>query len=768
MSERLEFDEDGIPRPVYCNPTTQNPPGKANDARCGWGNGSPTLGTFTLVSTNNQSMFDMWYRDAPTYNMRSGGVLSVDAVAGSPGVYQYASAPPSPSGAGWHPLDALPPCNLSTATPWTMDCSNGGKHFPLQYMLGGSMGENTVNHTFAFTTELHTFFTYTGVNQMFEFAGDDDAWVYVNNILAVDMGGLHTAAYSVIDLGNAVVAEYLGLEIGGIYALDIYNAERHTTQSNFKITTSLTYECSIIDSGASAYAWTPATLAQDWRLSGSASIVASSTIKLSSSLAANAVSFAALRQPLDVAYGFIASFSFTAGAQGSGFVFALVPPSVSSASGVAGALGFNEMNASWAVAFDFCADRASNPANPPCASRETRMHYLDVPLSANNVSAATQRARAALYLPNTLNDGFEHTVLVRYFGERPPWVEVYIDDSLFLVQRDIDMQAVLGGSRAALAFTASTGALAQEASDIAITDVQVTTVAVADENSRLVVPDAQLTAAADGITPVTFTLKTYDLCGNAVGSGGHADRAFAYLAEASTTINATVTDNGDGTYALAFTYNLVAAFDLYVYFGTSCFVNGNASLGLQLPLSSATCYSTTLVDAAAFVAITSSPTTVSPTSKAPSTSARPSKSPIVMPRYALAVTVSRRRALGLNATQIAQIETYLDGVLSSFTGASVQVDSMSALSASSYLVLYHFVSSSAAATPINATAAAALSTQIASDPANTFGITALAVTTTGSPTVAPTPKPPQSGSAERVAEWTIQGLLVWAAWRVGT
>ena len=156
---------------------------------------------------------------------------------------------------------------------------------------------------------------------------------------------------------------------------------------------------------------------------------------------------------------------------------------------------------------------------------------------------------------------------------------------------------------------------------------------------------------------------------------------------------------------------------------------------------------------------TTTPTALPTTTKAPTPGTK----------FALAITLATtRRLLSLNATQIAAIEAYLANVLTSFTGTPVSVDSLSQIGTSAqYLVIYHFTGASAAsATPINATAAATLSAQIASDPANTFGIASLAVATTGSPSAAPTPKPSHSASTGLVVGWAIHGVLVLAAWRV--
>jgi fibro-slime domain-containing protein len=138
---------------------------------------------------------------------------------------------------------------------WYNDVSGTNEAFPISIALnqtrpglfvydssnffpvdGKGFGNQGREHNFHFTTEIHTRFKYNG-GEVFTFRGDDDLWAFVNGKLAIDLGGLHSPKEQTINFDQR--AAELGLSKGETYAMDIFHAERHTVQSNFRIETSI-------------------------------------------------------------------------------------------------------------------------------------------------------------------------------------------------------------------------------------------------------------------------------------------------------------------------------------------------------------------------------------------------------------------------------------------------------------------------------------------------------------------------------------------------
>ncbi len=131
--------------PVYTGVCEKGGPNEANAQKCPYG-----------AQSTSKANFDMWYRNTDTVNLAFPGVVKLDRV-GQTDAYVFNGG--------------------STFTPLT------GKGWDKQGKEGLVNGKN-----FGFTTELRYFFAYQG-DEVLEFSGDDDVWVFINGKLAVAADG---------------------------------------------------------------------------------------------------------------------------------------------------------------------------------------------------------------------------------------------------------------------------------------------------------------------------------------------------------------------------------------------------------------------------------------------------------------------------------------------------------------------------------------------------------------------------------------------------
>ncbi|MFT3692734.1 MAG: DUF4215 domain-containing protein [Kofleriaceae bacterium] len=165
-------------------------------------NHKPVYNPTTMNTTSGQANFDQWYKDSAMSKTFVDTLAIPHSGATNSHTYVY-------SNSAFFPLDTRGWVTANPAEPKY----NG--------------------HNFNFTSELRYWFQYSGTEDL-KFFGDDDVWVFINNKLALDIGGVHGSTNGEVNLAN--VASNLGLTVGKTYEVVVFQAERHTTASTYQLT----------------------------------------------------------------------------------------------------------------------------------------------------------------------------------------------------------------------------------------------------------------------------------------------------------------------------------------------------------------------------------------------------------------------------------------------------------------------------------------------------------------------------------------------------
>jgi fibro-slime domain-containing protein len=153
------------------------------------------------ITTSNAENFGQWYKNVPDVNTTLNKSLAMVEI--EPELWEY-------SDSSFFPID------------------------------GEGFGNQGNSHNYHFTLETHLKFFYVPGGS-FSFRGDDDLWIFINGKLAIDLGGVHGVEKKVVYLDD--IADELGIDPYNSYSFDLFFAERHLTQSNFKFQTTFELQC---------------------------------------------------------------------------------------------------------------------------------------------------------------------------------------------------------------------------------------------------------------------------------------------------------------------------------------------------------------------------------------------------------------------------------------------------------------------------------------------------------------------------------------------
>ncbi|KAK5583157.1 hypothetical protein RB653_004747 [Dictyostelium firmibasis] len=197
--------------------------------------GNPIPADYTLTDSNgrfyikNATTFKSWFNEVPGVSIRVPYELVLTQSTSSPNFYSF-------SDDTFFPINTLGWYNKSIKS-----------NYPFK-TYKDSQG-NAQNFHFC----LHASFVMsTNCKEVFNFKGDDDVWVFINDVLVLDIGGVHGAKSGSVNMTNLINKIHSDPNTKGnckvgTYPFDFFYCERHTSASTCFFETNMGFTCSYFD-----------------------------------------------------------------------------------------------------------------------------------------------------------------------------------------------------------------------------------------------------------------------------------------------------------------------------------------------------------------------------------------------------------------------------------------------------------------------------------------------------------------------------------------
>eukprot|EP01132_Coremiostelium_polycephalum_P006124 gene6124-7630_t len=169
-----------------------------------WGGNATRICETDGKEYSNEELFNQWFTDVPGVNERIDVplIFTRNLSAPDPRVFQYENH-------NFFPIDNMGFENRTKYPNATRDWES----------------EMGTLHNYLFCMELHTSFTYQG-GEVLTFGGDDDIWIFINNRMVLDGGGLHAYGQADLYLDRLVDHPLVHLQKNHTASLDVYYCER--------------------------------------------------------------------------------------------------------------------------------------------------------------------------------------------------------------------------------------------------------------------------------------------------------------------------------------------------------------------------------------------------------------------------------------------------------------------------------------------------------------------------------------------------------------